>query len=92
MRLLAAASSPLNNPSLQIKDNDGNTIGYKVSEEKFNEIMSSIKKYAIIDYEKRTGRKYVSGNEEQITSSYLDTALSPNNAYSSYANSLTTNP
>lgn len=59
MRLLAAAASPLNNPSLQIKDNKGNTIGYKVSEQKFNEIMSNIKTYAIIDYEKRTGNKWI---------------------------------
>jgi hypothetical protein len=80
MHLLEAAASPLNNPALKIKDRDGNTIGYKVSEEKFNEIMNGIKKYAIIDYEKRTGRTWELTQSDYSTMSYEDLITIDNGA------------
>ena len=80
MHLLEAAASPLNNPALKIKDRDGNTIGYKVSEEKFNEIMNGIKKYAIIDYEKRTGNKWEPTQSDYSTMSDEDLMTIDNGA------------
>lgn len=41
-----------------IKDSKGNTTGFDMSEKGFNDAMNTIKKYAVIDYERRTGQKY----------------------------------
>lgn len=55
-RLLAASASKLG--SWAIKDSDGKTIGWKVSEKDVKKELENIKKFAVLDYEKRTGKKF----------------------------------
>ena len=56
-RLLAGSASKLG--SWAIKDKTGKTVGYKVPETEVVKELQKIKEFAVLDYERKTGKKYI---------------------------------
>lgn len=56
-RLLAGSASKLG--SWAIKDKTGKTTGYKVPETEVIKELQKIKEFAVLDYERKTGKKYI---------------------------------
>lgn len=66
MKILESSANIINQTKI-VKD--GKVIGYAIPEKAYNDAMKEIKKYAIMDYERRTGTKYSSPDDEAIRSS-----------------------
>ena len=60
-RLLAASASKLG--SWAIKDKNGKTTGFEVPETEVVKELNKIKQFAVLDYERRTGRPYTTESD-----------------------------